>query len=208
MAARLRVLLPAALAVAALAVPAAGALPASLGLGGGNCPTSGTQVFSQWGDSASYFLAPDGDLENGSSGWSLAGGASVVHGNEPFLPTGSHSLSLPSGSTATTPVICIGSNDPYVRLFGSDDGGYDGGLHVRVTWYGLLNTVLGITDFTTYDAGNGWAPLGKLASAGGGDVLVPLLGSTSARISFSPVGAGSRWQLDDLYVDPWGLRAG
>ena len=208
MAARLRVLLPAAVAVALFAVPAAGARPALLGLGGGNCPSSGTQVFSQWGDSSSYFLAPDGDLESGSNGWTLSGGASVVRGNEPFLATGSHSLSLPSGSSATTPVICIGSNDPYVRLFGSDTGGSDGGLHVRVTWYGLLNTVLGITDFTTYAPGSGWAPLGKLESVGGGDVLVPLLGSTSARISFSPAGSGSHWQVDDLYVDPWGLRAG
>ena len=68
--------------------------------------------------------------------------------------------------------------------------------------------MLGITDFTTYSPGSGWALLGKLDSVGGGDVLVPLLGSTSARISFSRVGSGSRWQVDDLYVDPWGLRAG
>ena len=68
--------------------------------------------------------------------------------------------------------------------------------------------MLGITDFTTYGPGSGWALLGKLDSVGGGDVLVPLLGSTSARISFSRVGSGSRWQVDDLYVDPWGLRAG
>jgi len=206
-AARLRLVLPLALVVAAFAVPAAGARSALLGIGGGNCPSSGAQVFAPWGDTASYFLAPDGGLEGGASGWSLGGGASVVPGNEPFLATGSRSLALPSGSSATSPVICIGSNDPYVRLFGSDAGGGDGGLHVRVTWYGLLNTVLGITDFTTYDPGSGWAPLGKLDSAGGGDVLIPLLGSTSARISFSPVGAGSHWQIDDLYVDPWAMRA-
>jgi hypothetical protein len=205
-AARLRFLLPVALAVAAFAVPAAGARPALLGLGEDNCPSSGSQVFAQWGDSASYFLAPNGGFESGSYGWSLDGGAAVVHGNEPFLRTGSRSLSLPSGSSATSPVICIGSNDPFVRLFGADAGGSDDGLHVRVTWYGLLNTVLGITDFTTYDPGNDWAPLGKLNSVGGGNVLIPLLGSTSAQISFSPDGSGSRWRIDDLYVDPWEMR--
>ena len=206
MAARLRLVLPVALAVAAFAVPAAGARPALLGLGGGNCPSSGAQVFAPWGDTASYFLAPNGGLESGSTGWSLSGDAAVVLGNEPFLATGSHSLYLPSGSSATSPIICIGSNDPYVRLFGSDAGGSDGGLHVRVTWYGLLNKVLGVTDFTTYGYGADWAPLSKLDSSGGGNVLIPLLGSTSARIELTPVGSGSRWQIDDLYVDPWAMR--
>jgi hypothetical protein len=177
--------------IAAVAVPAASARSTLLGLGGSSCPSSGTQIFANWG---------------GSTGWSLGGGASVISGNEPFLASGSHALSLPSGSSATSPVICIGPNDPYVRLFGSDSDGVDGGLHVRVTWYGLLNMVLGITDYTTYGPGHGWDALSKLNSSGGGNVLIPLLGSTSARIQFTPLGAGSRWQVDDLYVDPWGSR--
>jgi hypothetical protein len=205
-AARLRCILPVALAVAAFAVPAANARPALLGLGGGNsCPSSGSQVFSAWGDEADYFLAPNGGFEWGSYGWSLHG-ASVVSGNEPFLATGTHALSLPDGSSATSPVICIGPDEPYVRLFGSDAGGTDSGLHVRVTWYGLLNIVLGITDFTTYQGGAGWNALGQLDSTGGGNVLIPLLGSTSARIQFTPLGSGSHWQIDDLYVDPCASR--
>jgi hypothetical protein len=205
-AARLRILLPVALVVCAFAVPAASARPALLGIGGGNCPSGGTPVFSPWGDNADYYLATNGGFEFGSYGWSVGGGASVVSGNEPFFASGGHSLSLPSGSSATSPVLCLNSNEPYVRFFGSDAGGSDGGLHVRVTWYGLLNTVLGITDFTTYASGNGWDALGQLNSSGGGNVLIPLVGSTSARIQFTPVGSGSRWQIDDLYVDPYGSR--
>jgi hypothetical protein len=205
---RFGVALGVALAATALAVPAASAKSTllGLGLGGDNCTASGTQVFSAWGDYARYFLAPNGGFENGASGWSLNGGAAVGSGNEPFLATGSHSLSLPSGSSATSPVLCIGKNEPYVRVFGSDTGGVDGGLRVRVVWYGLLNMVLGITDFTTYGPGNDWSPLSKLGSSGGGNVLIPLLGSTSARIQFTPLGSGSRWQVDDLFVDPWGMR--
>ena len=195
-----------ALAATALAVPAASAKSTLLGLGGDNCASTGSQVFAAWGDYSSYFLAPNGGFELGGYGWSLGGGATVVSGNEPFFPSGSHSLSLPSGSSATSAVLCIGRNQPAVRLFGTDAGGVDGGLHVRVTWYGLLNVVLGITDFTTYAPGNDWNALSPLSSAGGGNVLIPLLGSTSARIQFTPLGGGSRWQIDDLYVDPCAIR--
>jgi hypothetical protein len=169
----------------------------------GNCPTSGTQVFAPWGDYASYFLAPNGGLELGSTGWSLNGGASVVSGNEPFLPTGTHSLRLPSGSSAMSPVTCIGPKNLFVRMFGKDTGGTDSGLRVRVYWYGLLNKLLGFSDYTTFGAGGGWAPTSKLNSSSVPLLAVPLLGSTSARIQFTPLGSGSAWQVDDVYVDPW-----
>lgn len=209
MAARLRFAVPAALAAAAIAVPAASARPALLGLGGGgSCQSGGTQVFAPWGDDHLYWLAPNGGLESGSAGWSLRNGASVVSGNEPFLRSGGHSLALPSGSSATTPTICIGRDNPYVRFFASDAGGGDAGLHVRVTWFGLLNTVLGITDVTTYGAGRDWDAVDPLRSGGGGDVLLPILGSTSARIEFTPIGSGSRWHVDDVYVDPMIKRIG
>jgi hypothetical protein len=203
----------AALAATALAVPAASAKSSGLGdlLGGilsANCNSTGTQVFAQWNDFANYFLAPNGGLENGSTGWSLGGGASVVYGNEPFYRSGSHALSLPSGSTATSATTCIGAGDLYVRMFGADQGGTDSGLRVRVVWYGLLNKVLGISDFNTYAPGNAWSPTDKLSS-GGGSIAIPLLpivGSTSARVQLSPIGSGSRWLVDDLYIDPMGIR--
>ena len=201
-----------ALAAAAFAVPAASAglsLGPVLGLVAGNCSSAGTQVFAAWSDGADYTLAPNGGLENGSTGWTLSGGAAVVSGNEPFYASGSHSLSLPSGSTATSPVICIGPNQIDVRMFGADAAGSDAGLHVRVIWYGVLNRVLGITDYDTFTPGSDWAPTNTLSTAGGLAVpLLPLLGSTSARVQLTPLGAGSSWQIDDLYVDPWLSRLG
>jgi hypothetical protein len=210
---RLGIAFCAALAATALAVPAASAKSNGLGdlLGGilnASCNSTGSQVFAQWDDFANYFLAPNGGLENGSTGWSLGGGASVGYGNEPFYRSGSHSLSLPSGSTATSPATCIGSGDLYVRMFGADQGGTDSGLHVRVVWYGLLNKVLGITDFNTYGPGSDWSPTDKLSSSGGSLAipLLPILGSTSARVQLTPVGSGSRWLVDDLYIDPSSIR--
>lgn len=163
---------------------------------------AGTQVFAPWGDSAYYYPATNGGLEDGATGWTLSGGAAVVSGNEPFYASGSHSLSLPSGSSATSPRTCIGTLNDFVRMFGADAGGTDGGLHVRVIWYGLLSNVLGVTDSTTFAPGGGWAPTSRLTSLGGILPLVPLLGSTSARIQLTPIGPGSEWQIDDLFVDP------
>jgi hypothetical protein len=214
-AARLRYLLPAALAAAALCVPAAGAglIGDLLGgnLVGGNCPTGGTKVFAPWQDFANYILAPNGSFEFGSGGWSLTGGAGIVGGNEPFYPTGSHSLALPSGSSAMSPTVCLGTKQLYVRLFGKDLGGTDQGLRVRVYWYGLLNRLLGYSDFTIFAPGHDWAPSDQINSSGG--LLVPLpvvalVSSTSARIQITPLGGDSRWQIDDLFIDPSVARIG
>ncbi|SRR5712691_1884911 len=202
--------LVAALAFAALALVAASAAPAAPrdggllgGLLGGNCPSSGSQVFAPWNDTNRYYLAPNGGFENGSTGWSLSGGAAVVSGNEPFYATGTHSLALPSGSRATSPRVCLGPHDLFVRFFASDLGGTDSGLRVRVLWYGLLNQLLGGSDVGTVAPGGGWAPSPAVDSSGGFNLLLPLVGSTSARIQFTPIGSGSAFLIDDLEIDPW-----
>lgn len=208
MAARLgsRFVLAALAAVAAVALSAPAANADLLGnLIGNNCPTSGTQVFSPWGDSRHYYSAPNGGLESGANGWSLSG-ASVVSGNQPYFASGTHSLSLPSGSRAVSPATCIGPYALSLRMFGSDNGATDGGLHVRVLWYGLLNRLLGSTDYNTFAPGGSWSPTDSVSSSGGFNLLLPLLGSTSARIELTPLGSGSAWKVDDVFVDPWASR--
>ena len=213
MVARLRFLIPAVLAATACSVPAANAgLIGSIGnLLSGNCADGGSQIFAPWSDFANYILAPNGSFELGSNGWSLSGGAGIVSGNEPFYPTGSHSLALPSGSSAMSPKVCLGTKQLYIRFFGNDLGGTDGGLRVRVYWYGLLNQLLGHSDFAIFAPGNGWSPSGQSNSSGG--LLAPLpvvslVSSSSARIEITPLGSGSHWQIDDLYIDPSVMRVG
>jgi hypothetical protein len=172
---------------------------------GNNCPTSGTQIFLPWGDLKHYYLAPNGGLESGANGWSLSG-AAVVSGNQPFFSSGMHSLSLPSGSKAVSPATCIGPYALSLRMFGTDKSGSDRGLHVRVLWYGLLNQLLGSTDYNTFASGGSWSPTASVNSSGGFNLLLPLLGSTSARIELTPQGSGSAWRVDDVYVDPWASR--
>jgi len=213
MAGRLRYLVPTVLAAAACSVPAANAgLIGNIGnLLSGNCPSGGAQVFAPWQDAAEYLLAPNGSFELGTTGWSLTGGAAVVSGNEPFYPTGTHSLSLPSGSSAMSPTVCLGTKQLYIRMFGKDLGGTDSGLRVRVYWYGLLNQLLGTSDFAVFPGGGNWAPTSQVQSSGG--LLAPLpvvalVSSSSARIQITPLGSGSHWQIDDVYIDPSVMRIG
>jgi len=213
MAARLRYLVPAVLAAVVCSVPAAnaGLIWNIVNLVNGNCPSGGSQVFAPWQDLNSYLPAPNYGFESGSTGWSLSGGAGVVSGNEPFYSSGTHSLSLPSGSSAMSPQVCLGTQQLYIRLFGKDLNGADSGLRVRVYFYGLLNQLLGYSDFGVFPGGGNWGPTGKVESGGG--LLAPLpivslLSSSSARIQITPIGSGSHWQIDDLYIDPSVMRIG
>src|SRR5262249_4288476 len=97
-------------AVAALAALALGST-SSAGLLS-PCPGPLVQPFQQWDDVASYTLAPNGGFESGADGWTLSNGATVVPGNEGFQLDGAgdtSSLSLPSGSSATSDGTCIGT---------------------------------------------------------------------------------------------------
>ena len=51
-----------------------------------------------------YKLAPGGDFEGYARGWTLAGGAKKVAGNESFHATGDggSSVSIPAGGSVTT----------------------------------------------------------------------------------------------------------
>src|ERR1700744_23273 len=60
-----------------------------------------TQPFASWGDTNLYKLVPGGSFENGKSGWTCSGGASIVAGSEPYAATGalgSSSANLPAGA--------------------------------------------------------------------------------------------------------------
>lgn len=189
--------------IGAVASPSAKA--GLLGCGWGSQPFASVD-----GDTNSYVAMPNGGFESRSYGWTLSGGASVVSGNEPWsVQGGSHSLSLPSGSSATGPNTCIGLLSPMLRAFASDAGGTDGGLQVTVEYRSLLGAILGIRSYTTLAAGDypGWRPTQYISVPLGTLGGVPLL-TASFRVRLTPLGAGSHWQVDDIYVDPWLCRIG
>jgi hypothetical protein len=167
-----------------------------------NCPGQPlSQPFKAWGDGASYELMPGGAAES-TAGWTLTGGAGIVTGNEPWKvhgSTDSHSMHLPSGSSATTAPICVGLDSPTVRFFVKKNSGLLSTLAVsavlRPSLGGELVVPVGVI------LGGSWQPSPSFLFLGN---LLPILPGQYTPVSFrfTPV-LGGDWQVDDVYVDPW-----
>lgn len=195
LAGRVRVALTMAFTATA-AILALGVGPASGGLGIA-CPDATSIPFAQWSDYANYAFVPDGGFESGGAGWTLTGGASVRSGNESFFihsASDRRSLSLPAGSTATTPQMCIGLLSTKMRFLVA--GGQGATLKVQVIYRGLLSSVLGIFDGGTIDTGGVWHPSPEMSMLGG---VLPVL-TQSVQFRFVAVSGSST--LDDVYLDP------
>ena len=177
----------------ALSVTAA---PARAGLGI-SCPDATTTPFRPWSDNANYSYVPGGGFEAGTTAWALAGGASVVSGNERFnlhSSTDRNSLRLPKGATATSPPMCIALLSSKMRFVVRGDSGSS--VKVQVIYRGLLSSVLGIFDGGTISAGGSWKPSPAIGMLGG---ALPLL-TQSVSFRFTAVGAAAA--IDDVYLDP------
>ena len=168
------------------------------------CPDKDmSRPFQRWLDPITYTLAPDGGFEAGARGWQLRGGAEVVDGNESFRLSGpgDSSLYLPSGSSATSPAMCVETLDVFARYVARNKGLIAlSSLKVDA----IVKDSAGNT-FTlpagVNTGGSSWAP--SLPSV----ALLNLLGllndgRVTVSFRFQPVGLGARWQIDDLYVDP------
>jgi hypothetical protein len=163
--------------------------------------------FLPWLDLSYYTLAPNGGLEAGSTGWLLRGGAVVVPGNETFsvrAPGDQFSLSLPSGSSATTGTTCVGLLDPTVRLFGMNSGSLLSLLKVEVLYRDASGTSRAFPVAVVPGTGR-WQPTLPMPFLA--NLLNPPLvtdGKTDVAFRFTPVGLGtSGWRIDDVYVDPF-----
>jgi hypothetical protein len=160
------------------------------------------QVFARYLDPMSYELVPGGTFEDGAAGWNLSGGAAVVAGNEPADVAdvdGTRSLSLPAGSSAETPPICVGLSEPTLRFFAKRDSGLLSTMLVSVEFQLANGTWLTIPNGV--DLGGGWHPSLPLPVIAN---LLPLLppDRTAIKFKFTPL-LGGNWKIDDVYVDPF-----
>lgn len=169
--------------------------------------TGAEQVFSPWGDQHSYVLAPDGGFEAGGQGWSLAGGAATVAGNESFSlndASDGRSLSLPAGSSAVSPSVCMSIDTPIFRLVARNTGNASSGLRVEAV-YPLLGLLRTKTVSTVYGS-SAWAPSQQMSTVLTLSTVVGTLIPSAVQIRITPVGSGGNWQIDDLYIDPFARR--
>jgi hypothetical protein len=189
--------------VIALAAPARGATEDLVG----TCPsTTYEQPFAPWLDFASYVLAPNGGLESGADAWSLDGDAAVVAENERFDvhgPSDTSSLSLPSGSAATTSSMCVDAWSPDLRLFVRNSGSLLSTLKVEALYTDALGRSRALT-VAVLAAGSTWQPTLPIAFLAN-FTAPPLVtdGTTSVAFRFTPLGGWSGWRIDDVYVDPF-----
>ena len=184
------------ISAALLALPATSA-QAALGVA---CPLPASHPFAPWGDAAYYAFVPNGGFENGATGWTLGGGARVIAGNEPFSVHAAGdraALSLPAGSSATSPRMCIGALSMKMRFFARNTASSDARLKVKVLYDGGLGQLLGIADAGTVSGGQ-WHPSPAIGMLGG---ALPLL-TQDVRIRFTPADSMGTWAIDDVYVDP------
>ena len=162
---------------------------------GGSCGPA-SQAFAQFGDPRYYNFAPNGGLEFGSYGWTLGDDASVVRGNESYhlhSSFDSHSLALPAGATATTPLMCMGTSSTVIRFV------FKGSAHLRVQVVerNPVGVLIGVLDWTTISGNSSWQPSPTVVNL---NALLGLVGVSSVQVRFTALDGPSA--IDDVYVDP------
>jgi hypothetical protein len=202
---RMRATLVAVASVAALGASFATSANASvLSLLPGSCGVQvESQVFAPWGDQSLYTAVPGGGFEAFSAPWSLAGGAAKVAGNESFnVAGGSTSLTLPAGSSATSPYSCTSIYHPTLRFFARNTGSASSHLIVQALYPGLLGGTQ-IATLGQITAGSAWAPSPTMQLLVSNLMGTLSLDSTVIAFRFVPADSAGHWSVDDVYLDPY-----
>ncbi len=169
------------------------------------CTQPTTQAFLFANDRRDYVLAPGGNVEGSLAGWSLTGGATAVTGGAPAVTAasaGTKSLLIPSGGSVTSAPMCVAAHSPFFR-FQARNTGAPGALKVEVLYLDGPKFT-GERETGTVTAGATWAPTNRTSLSQG---IMGVNGSSTSQATvafrFTPVGTGGRWQVDNLYVDPY-----
>ena len=150
-----------------------------------------SQPFAPWGDTSFYALAPGGDFE--SNTWNLSGEAQIIGGSDPSRATGSlgaRSLSVPAGSSATSPLTCVNASYPTLRMF----VGGTGLAMVSIVYDGIAIPV-GIVH-----ARGSWHPSATINING---AILGWLSGGTGRASVRVTGLAGSPVVDDVFIDPW-----
>jgi hypothetical protein len=166
------------------------------------CPAQpSAQVFLPWGDPSWYTLVPDGGMETRAGAWRPGGAAAFVNGNESFYVRSrgdQWALRLPAGAAGSSAPTCIQLGHPTLRLFVRNTGAATARLQVAVEFVDLAG-IRRSTPVALLKGTSAWAPTPILP------ILVNATSPASAQqVAFRFTPAGGDWQIDDVYLDPYG----
>jgi hypothetical protein len=155
-----------------------------------------SQPFAALEDSRYYTLAPGGEFNSPTEGWTLSGGARLITTSRPDGSTGG-ALDLKGGALATSPPICVTLAYPIARVWVNGVSG-SRGVAVRVSY---ANTQ---SELEPKDVGKVGSPHGSW-TLGEFNVAPQLAGREEAAREVRFIFEGRKnteSDLYDLYIDP------
>ena len=163
-------------------------------------------AFAQWGDDATYALAPQGDLA-ATDEWTLDKDATIVPAADPFSGAG-QSLELAKGADAASPAMCVNLDHPTIRFFIKGTGGNEKSrLKVEVLYEDFSGHVKQLT-VARLKARSEWRPSVIVPMYMNRLALVSPGGLTAVAFRFRAVGLqkDETLSISSLYVDPFRNR--
>ena len=156
-----------------------------------------TQHFLYAGDTNWYAPVP-GQSGNGfdGEGWTLSGGASIVSTTDAKgRPLGA--LDLPSGSKEVSPTICVTKDFPRARMLVRNLAGSEG-VFFYVSYAGTSTWNKPKNTGQVHGSGTAWTVADPIN-------LQPLgvSGWQLVKFTFIPGGKTSRFQIYDIWADPF-----
>lgn len=158
------------------------------------CPTPAvSQPFLSWGDTAWYTPAPGVTPDSfTAAGWTLSGGATVTSTTLADGQTGPV-LDLPPGASATSPMVCVDSNEPTARMITQAVG--TGASNDAARFYVTPVGSGTLTGGQPVNAGTQWAesrPVNVFRGNGAEDADLTLVSNETT----------GDVQIYDLFIDP------
>jgi len=156
-----------------------------------------SQPFAAIGDPNLYTLAPGESADDfAGTGWTLTGGATIVPATLVDGRVGSV-LDLPTGASATSPLMCVASNYPSARAIVREMTG-SGGAHFSVAYEGTHSANKPKTSGVLQGSGSGWSVSNAVSLSPDHGVS----GWQPVRFALTTTAARSEVQVYNLYFDP------
>jgi hypothetical protein len=192
--------------VAAL-VPAGASADDGTTAAGSYCDEPVTQPFTPWGDLNDYALAPGGDFEGSTDGWTFSDGAAIVSGSETYAATGTlgeRSALVPEGGQVESAPVCVDETRESFRFFVRNASSERARIKVEV-----LFTKRNGRDkeakvaWVTAPRNGEWQPTDVLQNK-----AIKALGQDggTAFVTYRFTTDRGSLQIDDLFIDPWRQR--